>query len=57
VHTAVKTVNEVNEFRKARKLPSEEAVTSATLFGVARAPVVETDTVRPDTEPFTTGRA
>jgi hypothetical protein len=54
VHTAVNTVKEVSEFRKTRKLPSE-AETSATLFGVANAPVAGTETVRPDTEPLITG--
>jgi hypothetical protein len=55
VHTAVSTVKEVSEFLKTRKLPSDDAVTNAALFGVESAPVVGTETVRPDTEPLTTG--
>jgi hypothetical protein len=51
VHTAVSTVTEVSEFRKTRKLPSDDE-TSAALFGVASAPATDTETVRPDTEPL-----
>jgi hypothetical protein len=51
---AVSTLKEVDEFRKTRKLPSGD-VTSAALPGAESALLTDTDTVRPDAEPLTTG--
>jgi hypothetical protein len=60
VQTAVSTVKEVREFRKTRKLFGWDwsgVVTRATEFGFASAPPTGTETVRPVTEPPTTGSA
>jgi hypothetical protein len=56
VQTAVNTLNEVDEFRNTRKLPTD-AVTSAALPGDASAPPTGTETVRPEAEPLNTGKA